>query len=146
MKKIFFSLAFSFLIAGVFFTSCNSPEEKLDASQENVEDAQQNLDEAKAEYADQYNKFKLESDEKITANEKIIAELKEYSKTKKTETRIAYDKSIADLEARNQAMRVKVGIYKEEGNEKWQSFKLEFNHDMNELGEALKDLTKDNKK
>ncbi len=72
--------------------------------------------------------------------------MKVYSKTKKSEARIAYDKSIADLEARNEAMKVKVGVYKEEGNEKWQSFKDEFNHDMNELGDALKDLTKDNKK
>jgi len=146
MKKIIFSLTFTFIIAGVLFTGCNSPEEKLDASKENVEEAQQNLDEAKAEYAEQYNKFKLESEEKITANEKVIADLKVYSKTKKSEARIAYDKSIADLEARNEAMKVKVGVYKEEGNEKWQSFKDEFNHDMNELGDALKDLTKDNKK
>jgi hypothetical protein len=76
MKKIIFSLAFTFITAGVLFTGCNSPEEKLDASKENVEEAQQNLDEANAEYAEQYNKFKLESDEKITANEKVIADLK----------------------------------------------------------------------
>jgi hypothetical protein len=28
----------------------------------------------------------------------------------------------------------------------WESFKREFNHDMDELGQALKDLTVDNKK
>ena len=28
----------------------------------------------------------------------------------------------------------------------WESFKREFNHDMDEIGQALKDLTVDNKK
>jgi len=29
--------------------------------------------------------------------------------------------------------------------EEWETFKREFNHDMDELGKALKDLTVDNK-
>lgn len=146
MKKLIFNLAFTLITASVIFTSCNSPEEKLEVSKENVEDAQQNLDEANQEYAKQFAAFKIESEQKITANEKLIADLKEYSKTKKNESRVAYEKSIAELEVKNQAMKVKIGEYKEEGDVKWKSFKEEFNHDMNELGEALKDLTKDNKK
>jgi hypothetical protein len=36
--------------------------------------------------------------------------------------------------------------YKDEGKEKWESFKKEFNHDMDELGKSIKDLFKDNVK
>ena len=36
--------------------------------------------------------------------------------------------------------------FKEDGNEKWESFKVEFKRDMDNLGEALGDLTKNNTK
>lgn len=146
MKKLIFSLVCILFTTGVIFTSCNTPADKLENSKEKVDEAQQDLTEAKEDYAEQYAKFKLESEEKITANEKIIADLKEYSKMKKSEAKVSYDKTIADLEAKNQAMKVKVRDYKDEGDEKWKSFKEEFNHDMNELGDALKDLTVNNKK
>lgn len=146
MKKLIFSLACGMFTAGVMFTSCNSEADKLDKSQEKVEEAQQDLAEAKEDYAEQYIQFKLESEKKITANEQLIADLKEYSKMKKSEAKVNYDKTIAELEVKNHAMKVRIGDYKEEGNDHWQSFKEEFNHDMNELGQSLKDLTIDNKK
>jgi len=36
--------------------------------------------------------------------------------------------------------------YKNDADSDWQSFKREFNHDMDELGHSLKDFTVDNKK
>ena len=36
--------------------------------------------------------------------------------------------------------------YKADSKENWESFKTEFNHDMDELGNAFRDLTIDNKK
>ena len=118
----------------------------MDDSAEEVVDAQQDLEQAKADYEAQYNQFKLESEEKITANEKIIADLKVYSKDKKSEAKAEYDKMIADLEIKNEAMKVKVRDYKDEGSEKWESFKREFNHDMDELGASIKDLGNNNVK
>ena len=109
-------------------------------------EAQQDLDEAKADYEAQYNQFRLESDERITANEQLIADLKVYSKDKKNEAKVEYDKMIADLEAKNEAMKVRVRDYKDEGSDKWESFKREFNHDMDELGASLKDIGKNNVK
>lgn len=37
-------------------------------------------------------------------------------------------------------------IYYEKSQSDWETFKREYNHDMDELGNALKDLTVDNKK
>jgi len=34
--------------------------------------------------------------------------------------------------------------YKQDGKENWEKFKAEFNHDMDELGKAFKDLTINN--
>jgi hypothetical protein len=36
--------------------------------------------------------------------------------------------------------------YKDQGVNKWESFKKEFNHDIDELGLSLKNLFKDNVK
>jgi hypothetical protein len=36
--------------------------------------------------------------------------------------------------------------YKNDANSNWQSFKREFKHDTDELGQALKDFTVNNKK
>ena len=41
---------------------------------------------------------------------------------------------------------MKLDNYKVDASENWESFKREFNHDMSELGDALKDITVDNKK
>ena len=142
MKKSIFTLALTTFVAGTILISCSTPAEKVNTAEANVQQADQELDEAKAEY----ERFKLESDQRIAANEKRIAELKAYSKNVKKDMKDGYEKTIAELEAKNEIMKAKVRDYKAEGNEKWQSFKREFNHDMDELGAALKDLTENNAK
>jgi hypothetical protein len=144
MKKSIYTLSLIALTTGTFTTSCNSSAEKVDEAKANVVVAAQDLDQAKANYDEEYAKFKLESDQKITANEKRIAELKADTKKVKKETKEQYEKTIAALEEKNNLMKKKISEYKEEGDEKWQSFKREFNHDMDELCQALTDLTKNN--
>lgn len=146
MKKSIFTVAMITFVAGTILTGCSSPAEKVDAAQADVETAQNDLDKAKEDYNEQYRKFKLESDEKITANEQLIADLKAYSKNKKKEAKIAYDQTVSDLEETNEAMKAKVRDYKEEGNEAWEAFKREFNHDMLALGQSISDLNKNNVK
>jgi len=144
MKKSIFNLALIIFVAGTILTSCTSSAEKVDNAKANVEAATLDLEHAKEDYNREYENFKLESEEKITANEKIIADLKHYSKSVKKEMKTDYQKAILSLEQKNELMKEKVRDYKNDGNEKWQSFKREFNHDMDELGQALKDLTKNN--
>ena len=68
------------------------------------------------------------------------------SKNKKNAVKAIFDKKILEIEQRNEALKVKVRDYKNEGDTKWESFKQEFNHDMEELRHTLSDLTKDNVK
>lgn len=55
-----------------------------------------------------------------------------------------YEKRIETLEQQNKDFRKKIEDY-EKSQTDWEIFKREFNHDMDELGKALKDLTVDNK-
>ena len=52
--------------------------------------------------------------------------------------------NIDALEERNETLKNKISDY-ENNQTDWESFKREFNSDMSELGNALKDLTVNNK-
>ena len=146
MKKSSLILAGIMIAGGTLFTNCTTPAEKTDAAREDVQEAKEDLKQAKEDFAEQFIKFKFDTEEKITANDKLIADLKSYSKDKKKEVKADYDKAVSDLEAKNQEMKRKIEDYKAEGNEKWDAFKDEFNHDMDQLGEAIKDIGKKNVK
>ncbi len=55
-----------------------------------------------------------------------------------------YKQRIERLEQKIADLKTRMNEY-EKNQTGWESFKREFNHDMDELGSALKDLTVDNK-
>ncbi len=153
IKKIY-SLALATLISGVIFTSCQSAAEKADAAEAKVQDAKDELKEArkdenvqaqKAATAEEWVTFRNESQEKIWANEKHIAELKVKMNKPGKLLDAAYAKKIDSLEEKNRDLKRRMDAY-EKSQSDWETFKREYNHDMDELGNALKDLTVDNKK
>lgn len=154
MKNTIFTLAVATtLIAGTIFTGCESSEQKIDDAQANVQEAKQDLKEVKqdekaaaqqAADAEEWRTFKTESEVKIKDNELRIAELREKMKTSGKTMDAIYSKNIDVLEKRNQDLKTKIDTY--DGQSNWQSFKSEFNHDMDELGKALKDIGVNNKK
>lgn len=146
MKKSIFAIAITALVAGTSITSCDSSTKKVEEAAVKVDEASEDLTDAKKEFNEEYTKFQMESEERMIENDKQIAELKANKAKLKQEAKADYDKKIKDIEERNSALRIKMNEYKEEGNDKWESFKREFNHDMDELGKSLKDLTTNNAK
>ncbi len=154
MKKIIFILAIMTVIVGTTLVSCKSTTKEEIASQEKVDDAEQNLADAKdslvvarkAATAEEWQTFKNQTDSVIRYNEAQIADLKlKMQKTGKS-VDANYQKNIDILEQKNKNLKAKIDTYKNDANSDWQSFKREFNHDMDEMGKAFKDLTVDNKK
>lgn len=138
------------LVAVATFTSalvvsCTSSSEKVENADANVTEAKQELAEAQSDYTKEVVVFKQETNEKITANEVVIADLKKRMSEVKKEEKATYIERIAELEKKNADLKIRMENYKEDGNDKWESFKREFNHDMDELGKSLNDLTVDNK-
>ncbi|MES2762628.1 MAG: peptidase M23 [Bacteroidota bacterium] len=145
MKNKVMILAATGLIAGCLFTNCkDSSEHKVENASENVADAQKDLDKAEQEFAEEWEKFRLESEERIRNNDNEIARYREMEKNDKT-FRKNYEEKVTQLEARNAELKAKMAEDKNTRRENWAEFKREFNHDMDELGAALKDITKDNK-
>lgn len=153
MKKSIFALASIMVFAVTIVTSCKPKTAEEQESQEKVEDAKDNLAAAKDSLSvarreatdEEWIAFKNASDSTIIANDMKIAALK--LKIKNTGNKIdsSYQKSIYVIEQRNKNLKLKMDAYKNDVNSDWQSFKREFKHDTDEIGQALKDLTVDNK-
>ena len=153
MKKSILTLAIATFMIGSMVASCKPNTEKEQAAQDSVDsakvavtDAENDLDEAKrGATAEEWQAFKDSTNVKIEENNAKIAELK--LKIKKTGKDIdkAYQRNIDTIEQKNKNLKAKMDSYKNDVNSDWQSFKREFNHDMDELGQSLKDFTVNNK-
>lgn len=140
--------------AATIFSSCNTPEKQVEQASANVEEATENvqaaqeeLKEAKTEEQmanEEWMTYKEEQEAKIRENEDMIAVYREMEKDSKYKAK--YRKKIDELEQKNKEMKIRIGEYKRSTKEKWDAFKREFSHDMEELGSSLKDIGKDNVK
>jgi phosphoenolpyruvate-protein kinase (PTS system EI component) len=146
MKKSILTLATITCLASGLLTSCNTPAEKVADAQNTVDAANQDLDQANREYLADVETYRKEASEKIAANEKSIAEFNARMANEKSEAKAAYQEKINAIEQKNSDMKKKMDEYKAEGKDQWEKFKLEFSRDMDELGNAFKNLvTPDNK-
>jgi hypothetical protein len=149
-------IAITLLIGGLFLSACQSPSAKEEEAVENAQDTKQELEvvkqDAKAQEqlqneisAEDWKIFKLESEQKIRENDTRIAELKVKMRKSGKLLDPLFDKKIENLEQKNKVLKAKIIAY-DKTQSNWEEFKREFKHDMDELGEAMKDLTIDNKK
>lgn len=153
MKKLIFTIALSTTMAVITMTSCQSSAKKVERAEDKVQDAkvavveaQIDLIAARQDSITEYQKFKNESDARITAYDKSIAEYRVKMANERAENRAMYEKMVLDLEKKNQDLKVKLAEYKDDGKTDWEKFKSEFNHDMDELGKSFKDFNVKNVK
>jgi len=146
MKKSILVFTSVTLLSGMVFLGCESSSEKVDTAEQAVTDANNELDQANQEYLADIENYRTETSSKIEANNQSIADFNLRIAKEKKEVKEDYKKKIAELESKNSDMKKKMDEYKADGKEKWEAFKTEFSHDMDELGAAFKDLTVKNVK
>lgn len=154
MKKTIFTLTVLTLFVGTLMMSCKPSTEGEKEAQEKVQDARENVQDAKdslvvakkAATAEEWKGYKEKTDSVINVNNARIAELKLNIKKKRKSVDAQYQENIDVLEQKNKDLKISIDTYKNDANSDWQSYKREFNHDMDELGQAIKNLTVDNKK
>ena len=153
MKKSISTLALAaaFIVA-LFATGCQSSSQKADKAEDKVVNAKEDLMKAEAKAAElklkaaeEWKIFKAEAETKIGDNDRSIADLRDKMKVSGKKMSAEYSKSIDALEAKSKALRTKIDTYNTDTSD-WEAFKREFNHDMDEFGQAFKDLTVNNKK
>ena len=139
-------IAFISITTLALLVSCKSPAEKVEKAEEEVTEANQNLEKANEEYLNDVEAYRLQTADKIVANEKNIIEFNARIEAKKKDANDDYKKKVAELDKKNNDMKKKMADYKASGKENWENFKTEFNHDMDALGQAFKDLSVNNVK
>ena len=141
MKKTFLSLLTVTFISGIILISCNNSSQKVDKAQKDVIEANKNLEDANKEYLADIEIYRTETANRIAANDQSIVELKAKIANDKKIAKADFKKKVAELEQKNIEMKKKMDEYKADGKENWEQFKTEFSRDMDELGNAFKDLT-----
>ncbi|MDQ3046230.1 MAG: hypothetical protein M3R27_01685 [Bacteroidota bacterium] len=147
MKKNVTFLTIAAFAAGTLFIACDNNkqnERQLENAAENVQEAQQDLNEAKDEYAEEWNEFRTGSDTRFQENDREITTMKERLNTDK-KFKEKNEKTVIELETKNNEYRKRRDDFERENattkdRTKWENFKAEFNHDMDELGAAIKGL------
>ncbi len=147
----------------IIFVSCESPEQKTDDAFEHVKEEKMiakdsfNADNettkmvtklaakvevvTKNESVDEWKKFKLDTEKRILMNENKIKEIKGIP-----DSNPKLYRKVTTLEKNNNDLRRQMDEYNEEMKVKWESFKVKINHDVNEIGIELQDITVNNKK
>ena len=147
-------MALTLSIAGITLTSCNTKTQAEKDATENMEDATDKLEDAtddlsvatRAATAAEWQAFKDESTQMAEQNSKRIAELKADMNKNSATLDQAYADKVAELEQKNDELIAKANNFKNDANADWESFKEEFQTDMIELNEALKNVTINSKK
>jgi chromosome segregation ATPase len=146
MKRSILALSIFTFIMSASIISCHNSSEKVEDLEKNLKEANENLEKANKEYLEDVKNYRKETADKIAANDLAISEFKTRLKHEKKEIKSDVKKRIAELEQKNNDMKAKMDGYSEGGKEKWEAFKVEFTHDMDELGKAFSDLTVKNVK
>jgi len=148
MNKQILFLAITAIVTGIVFPGCQSSVEKVEKAEEKLQDARIDVIQAKEELNQtikdsvyNYQQFKKDSEERILAHEKTIAEFKAKIANEKIENRAKYNEKLDQLEKKNAELKKKLAEYKEDEQTKWNSFRTEFNRDLEELGKAFKEFT-----
>ena len=137
MKNKIFTFSVIACMAGLFLAGCDK------TSEQKVEGAKQELKDAKAGYVAEWQKFKTESEAQIKANEDRIDAYQEKMEKAGHKAKANYKKAVADLKQKNLELKEKLDKYEDQGEDKWQEFKTNFNHDLDAVGKTISDLFKD---
>lgn len=155
MKKFNCALTIGILLfAANVLTGCQSSDQKVKAANDKVQVAQQelaiaqniaNVETQKAVTAEELKTFKLETELTVKNNEVSIAELKLKMRKSGSAMDELYAQRIDTLEMRNKGLKDRFTSY-EKSQSNWENFKFEVNHDLDEIGRVLKELSPKNTK
>lgn len=141
MKKIIYFIAFTLFIAACgIFVSCSREDEQLNDAREKVIESTKQLKIAKRLWSKEYPKFKMSAENRIAAHEKSITELKlKLNKASAIPMDEVRKHAIIRLEKRNTASRKSLSAYEREHPD-WETFKREFDENMEGIGKEISDL------
>jgi len=129
----------------ISITANAQQDKKSEKARKDIAEAKEDLRLAKIDSVEDYQKFRSDAEAKISQNQLRIKELKEQKMSDNEDVKEKYQKKVFVLEEKNNALKKKIEESDKTKSSTWSSFKKEFNHDMEQLGKAFKDIGIDNK-
>ncbi len=140
MKNKILTAALTIVLAVAGSATFAQTNKKAEEARKDVAESQKDLREAKIDSAADFQKFKNEAELKISDNQVKIKELKAKKLTGTKEKNEKYDRKVAALEKKNNDLKRKIEKCDGTKTAMWPSFKREFTHDIDELGNAIRDI------
>lgn len=139
MKKTILTMA---AVAFFAVTATTAFGQSTDKTKE-VE-TKQDLNVSQKDSVADYQNFKNESEARFIKNEKSLADLTVKVSKLDMNARVEKEKNLTALNQKNVDLKKRLVDYKQNGETKLDSFKTEFNKDMDELENELKSFTVEN--
>jgi signal transduction protein with GAF and PtsI domain len=146
MNKLIQKLSFSTILIVGILSGCNSTTSKVENAEKDVQKEKEDVVKANENLRLEIENYRKETAAKIDGNDLRIAEVRAQAEKDKTAMKAEVKTQIADLEKKNIELRTKLNDYQSDKQEDWDNFKNELNHDIDELGNSLRDFGKKNMK
>ena len=149
MRKRILVLAIVSVAVGTIINGCQTQSEKVEAAKNRAENADSNLmvvqkdslrAAKKATSVEEWKIFRNESQAKIRNNEIRIEALKTKINNNGGYANYTDRERIDSLEIKNKELVTRMDNY-DNGKSDWETFKLEFDRDLDGLGESLQKFT-----
>lgn len=128
-------------------------DQKSFSERDNVQQSDRNKDYSKQDYKEvqrksdyEFQKSEKESQTTIRNNEKKISDLKRKFSKFTSREKAEYQRNLRIAEQKNAKLKRQLANYSEKQQDKWMSFKRDFNGDLNEVGESLRDFKVEKKR
>lgn len=138
MKKKIITGAMTVFIMISSMASFAQQDKKVEKARKNVSDAKKDLKAAKIDSIADYEKFVTQANMSISENKKVIAGLKLKEISNNKIERESYNNKVLALEMKNDVLEKRIKNAQHSNTNLWERFKLNFNRDMQKLGEDLK--------
>ena len=113
----------------------NEAKGRLKLAKKDVKDAKQKLNQALEELI---NKIEIKKEELEETQSNLLNDNESFSPSNIEKIKSKYDEAMVVWELRKNKIKKKIEEYSADGSENWDSFKHKLNHDLEELGAALK--------
>lgn len=141
-KKIFKHLTVKGFVRRTDLTTCELMEKRLDEAKAKLKNAKKDVKAAKQKLNQALEEaiLKIENKKKdIKETQNNIIDDPDSSSVLSIENiKLKFEETMVELELRKNKIKKEIEEYTDEGSENWDSFKHKLNHDLEELGIALK--------
>ncbi len=138
MKNVIQSIFASAMLMGTLLTSCSPSSKNVENADSKVTLAAQEIEAEKKAYKEDLETFRTKTQDLFENNEKVMDDFSLRIANQKAAVKLKHEQNIAELQAKNAAMKEKLADFDENNHDQWDTFKKEFSNDMEQLGEAIR--------